>query len=443
MHPIQLAFWLSVFGLALFLEIIKPGGPGGPGGPPTLIHKLPTELTVKILLSALEGTVWSPTDLQRLASVCTSWRNIILSTPRFWHCVIDSNHGRNSCPLVLKRNWLGPLDLCIRGCDTRRCNTEVIFHLIRLITPESRRIRSLSFAVKSNPLYFQQFFETTPLPSMTSLFVSAIPRNGSPVSIHIGDGVPLHHLRLDNVAITWDTPRLRGLETLSLSNLNQDTPTIAQLHHILSSTPALRRLSLFNWKAQLTPGYRTIHEISPITLPFLTDVKVRGLPEEVRTRLLYMLQLPSLRNFTWMDAEDLDGWTVAESGRPLVLRMSAQCIRPSRELAISCEWSGLIWTLGITSKRWTNTPMEKDTVESCTSVDLRIKASNVSDLVELVVTLLSDCKAVLFETNCEQAAESFRKQLSRPGTFFAVKLSPLSGIEPGYLGGDVPAFFHI
>ncbi|KAG9048409.1 hypothetical protein FS837_012923 [Tulasnella sp. UAMH 9824] len=143
--------------LAIWPEIPKAAAPPYPtheaptelmigtvAAPPALIHKLPTELMIEILLSALEGTDWSANDLQHLASVCKYWRDIILDDSHFWR-VVDSRHSRYSWPFVLRRNRAGPLDVHIRGREGRQYNIDIIAPLLRLITPESQRIRSLSF----------------------------------------------------------------------------------------------------------------------------------------------------------------------------------------------------------------------------------------------------------------------------------------------------------
>lgn len=388
--------------------------------PPALIHTLPTELIIEVFLFALEDTRWSPVDLQHLALVCKYWRDIILSTPHFWH-VFDSRHGRQACPLVLTRNRIGPLDIHMAGREAPWYNTDLIPQLIQLITPESQRIRSLHFTVHPNTPYFQPFFETISLPSLTSLTVSVWPETLVPVPIHIGDGAPFRHLSLDSVTIPWDTPRLHGLEVLSLSNLHIGTPTLAQLHHVLCSAPSLRHLSLHKWKPRLVPGYMTAEEITPITLPVLTTVEGQGLSELINLCVLSMLDLPPLRKVRWIGEDILTfGWV------PPLLQLSARCIKASPELVIICKSSGSIWTLNITSKRWTNTPVEEDAVEPCTSVDLRIRTGNVSGLVKQVAMLLNDCNAVLFETNSKDAAKSARKQFSRSGAFFEVNLSPPS-----------------
>ncbi|KAG8949339.1 hypothetical protein FRC00_008186 [Tulasnella sp. 408] len=380
---------------------------------------LPAELMIEVLLFALEDTRWSPVDLQRLASVCKYWRDMILGTPGFWH-VFDSRHGHQACPLVLARNRIGPLDVHMAGREAPWYNTDLIPQLIQLITPESQRIRSLHFTVHPNTPYFQPFFETISLPSLTSLTVSVWPETVVPVPIHIGDGAPFRHLSLDSVTIPWDTPRLHGLEVLSLSNFHHSTPTFEQLHRILCSTPFLRHLSLCNWKPRSPRDYLTAEEITPITLPLLTNLEIRSLLERNNLSLLSMLDLPSLRKVHWVGENVLLlEWV------PQLLRLSALCIKSSPELVISCRLSGSIWTLNITSKRWTNTPVEKDSVEPRPSVDLRIKkAGNVSALVEQVAMLLSDCNEVLFETNSEQAAKSARKQFLRSGAFFKVNVSP-------------------
>ncbi|KIO30417.1 hypothetical protein M407DRAFT_20482 [Tulasnella calospora MUT 4182] len=416
--PTQIVFWLEFLRLAIWLEILKLAGAAAP---PALIHKLPTELIIEILLSAFEDTFRSPTHLQPLASVCKYWRHIILSVPRFWH-VIDTSHGRHSCPLVLRRNRVGPLDVYIRGSEASRSNTDLILRLIPQIALESQRIHSLNFTVHPGASYFQRFFQTTSLPSLTSLTVAVKPQTTVPFSIHIGDGAPFRHLNLDGVTIPWTTPRLHGLETLSLSNLHHDIPTIAQLHHILSSTPFLRYLSISNWNAQLMPGYWTTQEISPVTLPLLTDVEVRSLPEVIHPRLISMFNLPSLKNVVWMAVDPRD-WPL-EPG-PALLRMSAQCIKASPEIVISgLRWS---WSLNITSKKWTNTPIRRDAVEPCNSVNLSIRTKHVLRLMRQLAALLNGSHSVLFETDSKNSARRVRKLFLRSGVFFQFSISRPQG----------------
>ncbi|KAG9048407.1 hypothetical protein FS837_012921 [Tulasnella sp. UAMH 9824] len=417
--PIQLILWIETLKLDVGQDLHKHPEPvvPAPCPAPALIHKLPTELVTEILLSTSKGTGWSPSELQGLASVCKYWRDIILSIPHFWQ-VIDTRHGRYSWPLVLKRNRIQPLDVRIRGHETLWFGTDPVPQLLQLITPESTRIHSLHFTAKPNTPYFQPFFENTSLPSLISVSASVIPATSVPAAIHIGDGVPFRQLHLNSVAIPWDTPRLQNLEFLSLLNLHHNAPTIDHIRHILRSCPFLQYLSLCNWHATGSPGSGVAQETSPITLPLLENLEVRSVPEDIRSALLSMLDLPAPREVRWIGAND----SMFASGPPL-LRMSAQCIKASQELVIRCTRQRQDWILSITSNRWTKTPVREDVVDPSKSVDLSIKTRNLFGLLWQVAPLLNNLNSVLFETDSERAANRAKKLFSYFDVFFVAHVA--------------------
>ncbi|KIO30411.1 hypothetical protein M407DRAFT_20478 [Tulasnella calospora MUT 4182] len=376
--------------------------------PSAFIHNLPRELLIEIFLSALEN----PLDVHRLSSVCKYWRGTILNCPYYWQ-VIDSRQGKRCWPQILRRGKNGPLIAQIRVCKVPWYGTDPIPHLIQLITPESRRIHAIDWTVEPSTPYFQPFFENVSLLHLTKLTVSVWPWVPVPVPIHIGDGVPLRQLDLDRVTIPWDTPRLGGLETLSLSNLNGDSPTLPQLRHILLSAPLLRHLSISNWRAESTPGFWAT-QVSSITLPSLTVLEVRSLSAIVHSRLLSMLDVPSLTKVLWNCA---DGWALALG--PLLLRRSAQCVKASPEIVIN--WYKKNHTLHIRSKMRDEWSKPQDTIESCKSVDLSIQTSNGFRLIKQVGRLLSNTSSILFETDSKRAAKRVRRLALRSNALIEVQ----------------------
>lgn len=365
----------------------------------------------------------SPADLESLTSVCSSWRDIILKSPRFWHA-IDSRHGLHSCLIVLTRSRPGPLDVCLRGYEAPWYRTDLILYLTRLITPESSRIRSLHFTVGPGTPTFQPFFQTASLSSLTSLTARVMPETHVPVSIHVSSGVPFRHLDLSSVSIPWETPRLHGLEILSLSNLHRNSPTMTQLHHILRSSPFLRKLSLDNWKPPSmpgdwqVPGHRswTTEEISPIFMPRLASVEVQTIPDTIHSGLLSMLTVPSLKKVLWTGADD-----VTFASGPALLRMAAQCIKASPELVIT--WDRRSRMMSIVSEKCTSTSEQQVPVEACNLVNLSIETSNISGLIEQVAKQLNSSNSILLTTNSKHEVKRFRELLLHSGALFEVNLS--------------------
>ncbi|KAG8961308.1 hypothetical protein FRC00_012616, partial [Tulasnella sp. 408] len=166
---------------------------------------------------------------------------------------------------------------------------------------------------------------------------------------------------------------------------------MAQLYHILRSSPFLRHLCLRNWKPPSMPGdwpipgHRswTTDEISPpLSMPRLASVEIQNLPDAIHADLLSMLDLPSLKKVLWNGVDDV---TFA-SGPPL-LRTGAQCITASPELVVT--WDRRSRIMSIVSNKWTGTSMLQDTVEARNSVNLSIETSSISGLIEQVAKLLN------------------------------------------------------
>lgn len=351
-------------------------------------------------------------DVQRLCSVCKYWRDTILNCPYCWQ-VIDSRQERRCWAQLLGRCKAKPLNVRIRACKVPWFGTDPIPDLLQLITPESWRIRAVDWIVQPNTAYFQPFFEDVSLPSLTKLTISVQSWVLVPVPIHIGDGVPFGQLDLKGVTIPWDSPRLSGLETLSLSNLNGDALALAQLHRILRSTPFLRHLSLSDWRAESTADF-WVTQVPSITLPSVTRLQVWNLSPVVHSRLLSMLDIPSLTKVTWSCA---DGW--GHMLGPLLLRRSAQCAKASPEIVIN--WHKEDQTLYIKSKMGSSWTKPQDVVEPCKSVDLSIQTRNGFRLIKQLARLLNNTNSILFETDSKRAAKRVRRLTWRSNALIKVQ----------------------
>lgn len=368
------------------------------------------ELLIEILLSVLPED-WGARDLRFLASVCRSWRNIILNTPRFWR-VIDSRQVLHSWSQVLQRNKAGSLDVLIRGREVPWGDPQRIRRLIEFITPESQRISSIQFDDYYKSTYIQEFFKNVSLPSMDALSATTWPQPSVPMHIQVGDGIPLRYLHLVSVTVPWDTPRLSGLKVLTLWNLESNYPTSSQLYHILSSAPFLERFSFSHWKPGPNAEYPDSQKLAPIKLPLLKSVGVHQIPQSINALLLAMLETPVLEDVVWTDLHGL------ESGYNL-LRWSSMGIKTFPELVV--RWYSWVQTLEIKSRGWkkTSTPQ----LLSRRPVELSIRnIQNPSELIEELAKLLTKSNSVVLETDSTEVATRARRAFEHSGADLSIPI---------------------
>lgn len=372
------------------------------------MRELPTELIIDILLMALDETTWGPEDLGRLTAVCDHWRDIIVNRPQFWR-TLDARHGRRAWFSFVAMNPEGPLDVRIGGLRAGHqigwMDEPRFLDFNRLIEQELNRVRSITLSGSPYMGYVQSFFKTGPLLLLSDVTIIMSEDMPTPPLFDPGDGIPFRHLHLSGVVVPWDSTRLRGLESLTLWGISfRKGPSFSELHHVLSSSsPRLRRLSLFKWTYE---SFSQAQALPPIKLPFLMSLAISSIAEPMNSRLLSMIEAPGLTKICWLSVRG------STSGAAL-LRLSTRCIRKSLELVI--HWTGWSKRLVIRSEPWLDSMgSPKPSLEGVgKTVDIGIDGiEEPSHFIGTIATLSDSSSKVLFKTNSEEliphATETFR-----------------------------------
>ncbi|KIO28007.1 hypothetical protein M407DRAFT_231481 [Tulasnella calospora MUT 4182] len=371
------------------------------------------ELLIVVLLMALSDAKWFPGGMRRLASVCKYWRDVIVSTSQFWR-IIDTRHGRRAWSRVLRKNPEGLLDIRIGGYDLGGRSWE-FNHLIK---PELKRIRSISLA---GPPYFrdpQYFLNMGSLPLLSDVTIlMSIDMYNTPPVFEAGDGVPFQHVHLAGVVIPWDSPRLGGLESLTIWGIDHRKGlSFSGLHHVLSSSPRLRRLSLFKWTFE---SFSQAQTLPTIKLPSLMSLVISGISEPMNNRLLSMIEAPGLMNICWLSVRG------SSSGAAL-LDLSKRCIRRSTELVL--HWTAWSKRLVIRSEPWLDRPGLSEPSPSQVNKTVHIGIDGIeepSHFMGSIAPLLNPSSKVLFKTDSEELISSVADTLRSSGAAVDIRLSKI------------------
>ncbi|KZV67371.1 hypothetical protein PENSPDRAFT_754962 [Peniophora sp. CONT] len=227
--------------------------------------KLPAEVLTSIFMCA--QTVWKPSKPRPkkpdegdalygagwmvVTRVCSSWRNVALSTPSLW-CDLDClNLHPDSVMDIVSRSRALPLSLAING-SASKAELEGW-----LCGPVNRRIKRLVITSCPRPNLFNWIMLLYPaMPSLEALKISLATERDSnpkhrllPAEFLAGSCPPrLMELHLQGVLCSWDSPLLSPtLTSLSLAtNDVQDPLRPNKVINILVSLVNLRSLVLWN-----------------------------------------------------------------------------------------------------------------------------------------------------------------------------------------------------
>lgn len=113
------------------------------------------------------------------------------------------------------------------------------------------------------------------------------------MSIILGDGAQIRHLELDNIGMTFQSTRFRGLWLLSLTNISsQQGPRLKGLKYILRLSPGLQTLSLDDVAVRLSRQDADM-DTEPLP-PFhsMTKLRLRLITSRVYAHLMTRLRYP-------------------------------------------------------------------------------------------------------------------------------------------------------
>lgn len=252
-------------------------------------------IPIEILIHILSFCI--PSKRQRkvrrsLVRVCHFWRTAIYGNPLFWTEV--RLHGTTQeLNKILHRNPDGPLDVIWTPSNSNKRMDDSGMQRVAMVASHSRRWRSL---VLAGPLIHQirtQLIEI-PTPRLVSLnMVESF--YGGPAFKFASEGAPLRELTLCRASIDWRSSRLTGLRDLRIHSPRYQTPTLEQLHAILSSSPCLETLDLAGWAfyPSKPPQFK---ELGALLLPSLITFTADGVPPTFLLMLLFCIQAPGCRN---------------------------------------------------------------------------------------------------------------------------------------------------
>ncbi|KAG9043684.1 hypothetical protein FS837_009252 [Tulasnella sp. UAMH 9824] len=206
----------------------------------SFIYRLPPELITEVLLLAVDWPWWEVEKLRALASVSTAWRDTILSCNRFWP-VMDVMASEGARAVTMKRNREGPVDI---WCWERPSESVVEKFMTDVQMLQPARVRFVLYEYCWSSRSFMDWLRSN-TSSIIDIFLGNLGMSNSAAHLDLSpEGPNLRHVDLRRMTLQWQCPRLSNLQTLFLSNLNHNVPSVNQLYTIVSSSPALERLCL-------------------------------------------------------------------------------------------------------------------------------------------------------------------------------------------------------
>ncbi|KAG8946016.1 hypothetical protein FRC04_012135 [Tulasnella sp. 424] len=256
----------------------------------SIIYRLPPELLVEIIL-ATDPTSRSRSSFRSFMSVSKYWFDVIIQCPRIWS-LVDLSAAPESRKMEMTRRLRGPVEVQCRSSpfDLDRSLTE-------LAALNPTRLRSLVCILWPTTEALLSFFQersSNIVDLAMACSTAMIPERRFDLGM---DGPSLCHVDVRKVALPWASPRLSQLHTLTLQNLKKDMPSISDLHRILTSSPALRRLRLrfIGIEGQEPPEGLTPPS-QPILLPELRELVFDKVPSAIPKTLIPLIRSHSCQH---------------------------------------------------------------------------------------------------------------------------------------------------
>ncbi|KAG8920026.1 hypothetical protein FRC00_010575 [Tulasnella sp. 408] len=258
----------------------------------SIIHRLPPEIFVEILLLAIHWEWWDTEKLRNLASVSTSWRDAILSCNRFWP-VIDVMGNKEARKMAMKRNPGGPVDV---WCWAHPDPTAMQEFMQDIITVPGSRWRSVLYEHRPETQAFLSHLQTQTSGLTDILIYNPLFSYGETLTLDLSpEGPRLRHAEIWGMCLPWQSPRLNDLVTLSLGNIQNGAPQPEHLYTVLSSSPRLERLSVANLTPVDTHSRPFPTAPPPITLPVLAVLAFRGVSSSITRAIVPLIRATSCK----------------------------------------------------------------------------------------------------------------------------------------------------
>lgn len=273
------------------------------------IHTLPYEILTRILALSMDtrsGRSQNPRQplLLRTSAVCRFWKQVIFRTPSLWS-VITSADRQEFVKLALIASRSTPLDINYNlGHHSNGWSDRQFVDLIR---PHIHRFRSLTLDITVAGSW--RDILSTDKPRLEDIHIltrgPSIHVTPSPLS---RTAPKLRRVHIDGFIVPLGD--MTELRSLVYKNAPLHPLPLADIITILRSSPALEELIL----EQDTPPTRSTDipppadipmDHSPIYLPDLKELNLRGYPEKVVAHLLECIKMPSCDSVRLGSTSDL------------------------------------------------------------------------------------------------------------------------------------------
>ncbi|KAG8909806.1 hypothetical protein FRC01_006718 [Tulasnella sp. 417] len=222
----------------------------------SLIHlnRLPIEIASKVLWLAVADP-WQQKisfsflrRLETISSVCSSWRALVQSSPRFWSVIEFSNPEPVILDLLRKSGSTG-LDIRCFSDGNYNCmhhsglSGSLGRRHLNLIIPHTDRIQSLSLAAYAAHGLLPILEK--PAPVLEELRLELMEESfGEPLDLFCGQAGRLRDVVLENIPFRWDSAVLAGLRSLKISSRFDYPPSPVQVRRLLEENPGLETMDI-------------------------------------------------------------------------------------------------------------------------------------------------------------------------------------------------------
>ncbi|KIO18204.1 hypothetical protein M407DRAFT_32116 [Tulasnella calospora MUT 4182] len=245
--------------------------------------------------------------LQTISSVCSSWRNLVEGSPRFWSII------EFSCPQpvilhFLRKSESSGLEIKCYSDSKYNCTPPVDWigsadsegGCLNLVAPHTGRIRSLILSAPSTNGLLSVLERPAPmleelrLNFFHCLFVQ-------PPDLFCGQAGRLRDVELQNIPVRWDSEVLVGLRSLKIKAIRKYSPTEGQVQRLLEANPGLENMDIEDVTITGRFGDDAVEwtgggNRSRVVMSKMQELRLFNLQFELVQAILGNVEIPSIRH---------------------------------------------------------------------------------------------------------------------------------------------------